>query len=183
MRTALPFTGILMVLMSPLAWADIDSGPNVGTPVSSLKVFATTGDHTGKELDYAAERGEKPTVYVFIPHERFDRPLARFLKALEKAAIEAGNDAAVVTVFLTNDEAKTKDHLPKVQMSLQFTANPLVVYPSATMGPEGWAVNTDAQMTAIVVKDAKVAARFGYRSANETVAPEIVEALKKAIGK
>jgi hypothetical protein len=171
------------VLITSVAWAEIDSGPKVGTTISPLKVFATTGDQAGKELDFAAERGSKPTIFVFVQHERFDRPLARLLKALEKGAIEAGTDAGIVTVFLTNDEAKTKEHLPKIQMSLQFTRNPLVVFPSSTMGPDGWAVNTDAQLTAIVVNESKVSAAFGYRSANETVAPEILQAIKKSIGK
>jgi hypothetical protein len=173
----------MFVLASTAARADIESGPNLGTEVTVLKVFAATGDLAGKEVDYAKERGAKPTVYVFIPYDRFDRPLARMLKALEKSAIDAGNEATVVTVFLTDDEAAAKDRLPRIQMSLQFTSNPLVIFPSMKQGPEGWQVNTDAQVTVLVVKEAKVAAKFGYRSANETVVPEIAEALKKAVGK
>ena len=99
-RNALPALIAIVVLTSSVARADIESGPNVGTAVSVLKVFATTGDHAGREVDYAKDRGAKPTVYVFIPYDRFDRPLARMLKAIEKAAVEAGNDASVVTVFL-----------------------------------------------------------------------------------
>ena len=142
-----------------------------------------TGDQAGKDVDYVAERGAKPTVYVFIPHEKFDRPIARFLRELEKSVKDAGNDAAMVTVFLTDDAAKTKEHLPRIQMSLQFTANPMAAYPSATMGPEGWSVDTDAHLTAVVVQSGKVAAKFGHRSVNETAVPEVAAALKKAIGK
>ncbi len=178
----IPFLS-LIVSVTTCLHAEIDSGPKVGTTVSPLKVFAATGDHAGKELDFAIERSKKPTIYIFIQHERFDRPLARLIKALEKGAIEAGNDSSLVTVFLTADEVKTKDHLPRIQMSLHFTANPLVIYPSATMSPEGWSVNTDAQLTALVVNEDKVTASFGYRSANETVAPEILTALKKTLGK
>jgi hypothetical protein len=174
---------MVIVVVQQVAHADVDSGPKAGTEVSALKVFAVTGDQAGKEVDYAAERGAKPTIYVFVPHERFDRPIARFLKELEKSVKEAGNDAQMVTVFLTDDAAKTKEYLPKAQMSLQFTANPLLVFPSAKMGPEGWSVNTDAHVTAIVVQSGKVAASFGYRSVNETVVPEVAGALKKSIGK
>ncbi len=173
---------VIAGLVACTAHAEIASGPNAGTAIPALKVFAVTGDQQGKELDYAAERGTKPTIYIFVQHDRFDRPLARLLKALEKSAIDAGNDVSLVTVFLTSDEAKTKEHLPRIQMSLTFTANPLTVFPGATTGPDGWAVNTDAQLTALVVINGKVADAFGYRSANETVAPEIVDALKKAIG-
>ena len=177
------FSFISFVLFASFAMADIDSGPKVGTSVSPLKVFAVTGDQAGKEVDVSNERGQKATIYVFLPHDRFDRPLARLLKALEKGAIDAGNDAGLVTIFLTSDEAKTKEHLPRIQQSLQFKANPLVLFPSATASPEGWAINTDAQFTALVVKEGKVIATFGYRSANDTVAPEILAALKKGIGK
>ena len=71
-----------IIFVTSVARADIESGPNVGTAVTALKVFAATGDHAGKELDFAADRGAKPTVYVFIPYDRFDRPLARLLKTL-----------------------------------------------------------------------------------------------------
>lgn len=172
--------GISVTCLVSVVSADNLTEPAVGTAITPLKVFAATGENAGKDVDYAAERGAKPTVYIFIQHERFDRPLARLLKALEKAAIDAGHEASLVTVFLTDDETKTRDHLPRIQTSLQFTANPLVVFKSSTMGPDGWSVNTDNQLTAIVVKGGKVAAAFGYRSANETVAPEIATALKKA---
>lgn len=183
MRQILAIAVTLVAMVPEVVRADVDSGPNVGVAVSALKVFVVTGDQAGKELDYAADRGMKPTVYVFVPHEKFDRPIARFLKEMEKSVKDAGNDAAMVTVFLTDDEAKTKEHLPRVQMSMQFTANPLAVFPSAKMGPDGWSVNTDAHLTAIVVQSGKVAAKFGYRSVNETAVPEVAAELKKAIGK
>ena len=144
---------ISVICVTSAVAADNLTEPGVGTAETPLKVFAATGDNADKDLDYARERGRaKPTVYIFVQHERFDRPLARLLKALDKAAVDVGNDASIVTVFLTDDAAKTKEHLPRIQMSLQFTANPLVVYASNTMGPEGWSVNTGNQLTAIVVK-------------------------------
>ena len=182
-RHRLAIVAISAAMLPEIVRADVDSGPNVGTAVSALKVSVVTGDRAGKEVDYAADRGAKPTVYVFVPHEKFDRPIARFLRELEKSVKEAGDDVTMVTVFLTDDEAKTKEHLPKIQMSLQFTANAMAVYPSAKNGPEGWAVNTDAHLTAVVVQSGKVAAKFGYRSVNETAVPEVVTALKKAIEK
>jgi len=170
-----------MILVVSEAQAQISSGPNAGTPVSPLMVFAVTGDHAGKNVDISKDLGPRPTIYLFVPHERLDRPLARLMRAIEKGTLEAGKDSKLVTIFLTNDEAKTKEHLLRVQMSLQFTANPLMVYPDATKGPEEWLLNSDAQLTAIVAKDGKVAASFGFRTVDETVGPEIVAALKKTL--
>ena len=39
-----------------------------------LKVFDATGPLKDKEVDYAAERKGKPTVYVFIQADKWDRP-------------------------------------------------------------------------------------------------------------
>jgi hypothetical protein len=174
---------IFSVFCCSSIYADIDSGPKVGATVAPLKVTVMTGDQSGKDLDIAAERGNKPTVYLFVQHERFDRPLARLFRVLEKGTEDAGSDAGMVTVYLTDDEAKAKLHLPRIQSSLKFKINSLVIHPSATSGPEGWAVNTDAYLTVVIVNDGKISATFGYRSANETVAPEIISALKNSIKK
>ena len=48
-------------------------------------------------------------------------------------------------------------------------------------GPEDWGINLDAHLTAVVVTEKRVQARFGYRSINETVVPEIETALKQAL--
>jgi hypothetical protein len=182
-RLAMVLVMVGVALLPGMARAEVESGPEVGTAVPALKVFVATGNGAGNEVDVVADRGAKPTIYVFIPHEKFDRPIARFLRGLEKSVKEAGDDVTMVTVFLTDDEAKTKEHLPRVQMSLQFTANAMAVFPSAKNGPDGWGVNTDAHLTAVIVQSGKVAAKFGYRSVNETAVPEVAAALKKATGK
>lgn len=183
MRVTRILAVLAVVLRSTVAAGDVDSGPKVGTEVGALNVSVVTGDQAGQELDYAAHRRGKPTIYLFIPHEKFDRPIARFLKQLEQSVKEGGQETQLVTIFLTDDAAKTKEYLPKAQMSLQFTINPLVVFPSARMSPEGWAVNTDAHLTAVIVRSGTVTARFGYRSVNETAVPEVIEALKKGDAK
>lgn len=181
MRRTFPIVACFSAFVLAVAHADVDSGPKPGSAVVPLKVFAATGSHAGKDVDFAVERGGRPTIYIFLQHDRFDRPLARLMRDLEKGVIDVGKDAELVTVFLTTDEAKTKEHLPRVQMSMQFTRNTLAVFPSGTSGPDGWAIDTDAQLTVVVANDSKIAACFGYRSANETVAPEILNALKKAV--
>jgi hypothetical protein len=55
--------------------ADVNSGPTVGERPPALKVLALTGDEEYQELDYREERKEKPTVYVFVRADRFDRPV------------------------------------------------------------------------------------------------------------
>jgi hypothetical protein len=145
-----------------------------------LKVFDATGPRKGEEIDYAAERGDKPTVYVFVRAEKWDRPMARFLKKLDDAVQRDGEDGYVVAVWLTDDVAKTKAYLPVAQQSLQFQGTALTCFTGEGAGPKDWGINADAHLTAVVAGKGKVAKTFGYLSVNETDVPAVAEALKGA---
>lgn len=171
------------LLLNPtLLLAQVDSGPQPGGEVETLKAYAVTGDGAGAEVDYAAQRKEKSTLVVFIQADKWDRPVARFLKALDQGLADR-DDAQNVAVWLTDDVEKSKEYLTRARNSLRLENTALAVYPGDKGGPPGWNINTDAFVTAVVVKDGKVAASFGYRSVNETAAPEVLERLKaNAIG-
>ena len=70
-------------------------------------------------------------------------------------------------------------HMPRVQTSVQYEVTALTCTKEKT-GPQGWNVNEDAHLTAVVAGKGKVAATFGYNSINETDVKGVVEALKKA---
>jgi hypothetical protein len=168
-------------LLAPPAWGqDVVSGPDKGKPVPALKVFDATGPHEGKEVEYAAERKGRPTVYVFVRADKWDRPMARFLKGLDRAAAREGEDALVVAVWLTGDADKTKEYLPVAQQSLQFQHTALTCFLGGQDGPKGWNVNGEAHLTAVVAHRGKVAAVFGYRSVNETNVPAVRDAWERA---
>src|SRR5262249_53705753 len=137
--------------------------------------------HKDKELDYAAERKDRPTVYVFIQADRWDRPMNRFLKELETALAKDFTDAQAVAVWLTEDVDKTKAYLPVLQEAVKYETTALTCFPGEKTGPKGWSVNPDAHLTAVVANKQKVAATFGYRSVNETNVPEVRDALQKAV--
>jgi hypothetical protein len=165
------------------AWSqEVVSGPEKGKAVPPLKVFAATGPHQDKDVDYAKERGAKATVFIFIPADKWSRPLARFLKKLDEAVPKVGEDAAVVAVWLTDDPAKAKAYLPVAQNSLQLQVTALTCFTGDKEGPKGWGINADAHATAVVTAKGKVAAVFGYRSVNETAVPAVRDALHKARG-
>jgi hypothetical protein len=181
MRVEWCLSCVAVVWLARPAGAGVDSGPKVGEKVPALKVYAATGDHEGKDLDYAAARKGKPTVYVFIQSDKWSRPVARFLKALEKQVRKDSNTALVVAVWLTDQQEKTKKYLPVAQQSLQFEATALTLFKGKKAGPKGWGVNEDAHVTAVAANRGKVVARFGYLSVNETDAPKVRAALKKAL--
>ncbi len=166
------------LLGQPSFAADIDSGPKVGEKIPALKVHSVVGEHEGKEVDFAGDRKGKTTVYVFIYADKFDRPTARYLKALDKAAGDAGKDAYVVAVWLSEDQDKSKEYLPKAQQSLKFATTALTVAVDGKNGPNDWVINDRAHVTTIVAKDGKVAARFAYQSLNDTDVPDVEKAIK-----
>jgi hypothetical protein len=170
-----------ILLVAPLAWGqDVPSGPPKGKPVPALTVFDTTGPQAGEEVDYAAERKGRPTVYALVQGDKWDRPMARFLKKLDDAVKQEGGDALVVAVWVTREVTKTKSNLPVVQLTLGFEKTVLTCFTGGPEGPGGWGVNAEAHLTAVVAHRGRVAAVFGYRSVNETNVPEVRDALKRA---
>jgi len=171
MRLAL----LLAMLVAMPSLADVASGPKVGDEVAKLKAFGVTGLVEGKEADFAAERKDEPTLYVFIQREHWTRPMAQFLKGLDAGVVKADEKAKVVVVFLGDDRDAIKEYLPKANTSLQFENTSLAVFLGDKAGPEGWGVNADAHLTAVVVKGKKVVASEGYQSVNGTDAKKVIE--------
>lgn len=176
LRLVLPLAVFLVA--TAFARAAIESGPAVDSALPELKADAATGDAAGKKVTFTTTRRAKPTIYVFIRADKFDRPIARYLKGLDRALVELAKDAHVVAVWLTEDAEKTRDYLPKVQQSMKFEATTLAFYGDDKNGPNAWALNDRAHVTTIVTDGAKVKARFAEQSLNETNVPEVTAALK-----
>jgi hypothetical protein len=171
----------LLVLPVVLVLAqDVASGPRPGDKPPALKVFDATGPRQGETVDYAAVRAGKPTAYLFVRADKWDRPMARFLKQLDEAAAKEGEDTFVVAVWLTDDVDKAKDYLPVAQQSLKLGHTALACFLGGAAGPEGWGLNPDAHLTAVVAAGGKVVKTFGYRSVNETDVPAVRDALRGA---
>jgi|APGre2960657505_1045072.scaffolds.fasta_scaffold34392_1 hypothetical protein len=168
----------LLLISTTLALAAIESGPAVDSALPELKADAVTGDDAGKKITFTTTRKAKPTVYVFIRSDKFDRPIARYLKVLDKALAELGKGTHIVAVWITDDADKTREYLPKVQQSIKLEATTLALYAEDKLGPNAWALNDRAHVTTIVTDGVKVKARFAEQSLNETNVPEVTAALK-----
>lgn len=175
------FGAAVLLVLPSLAPAQVASGPAVGDKVAALKVFAVTGPQENKEVDYAAAARDQPVIYLFIQAEKWDRPMARFVKELDKIARPGGKAAfQVVAVWLSEKPDEARDYLPRAQQSLQLEATALTVFQGTKEGPENWGLNSMAHITAVVAAKQKIAAAFGYQSVNETDVKEVQEAVKKA---
>ena len=114
----------------------------MGAAVPALKVFAVTGAVENKDIDYAAERADKPTIFVFIQAEQWGRPMAGLLRELDGNVTKEADNAGVVAVWLTDKQAKTKAYLPIAQESLKFGSTALTFYKGETTGPEKWGIDS-----------------------------------------
>ncbi len=176
--------GILAVVCYvPFAFADVESGPKAGEKGSELKVFSVSGTIENKEVDYAKERGDAPTVYMFVNAEKFGRPMNQFMKTLDKKLPGIDEKAMGVAIWLSGDTDKAKEFLPKVQTSVKYENTALTVFPGEVAGPKGWAINPDAHLTVVVVVAGKVVKSFAYDTVNDTDVKNVEEALKKALKK
>lgn len=150
--------------------------------VKPLKVYAVTGEHAGKEIEYTAERKAEKTVVIFVNAEQWARPVARYLKVLDTKlndGIAGAEKAAVVAVWLTGEPEKIKEYLPKAQQSLNFSKTALTVFEGQVAGPDGWNADIAAQLTVVVIEDGKEQQRFSYKSTNEADVPELIKSLEK----
>lgn len=147
-----------------------------------MRVHVLTGDKQGKELDYTLIAKGKQFVCLFVRSGEFDRPMARYLKALDKRIGEQGADAVVVAVWIAGDQDKLQDYLPRVHQSLQLQRTVLCRPAGDANTIEGWSLNDDARLTAVVIERGKVVKSMGYISVNETDVEELLKGLDKGVG-
>lgn len=181
-RILLAVSVVLGVSLVALA-QDVDSGPKKGDKVPELKVYDVTGENKEKTVDYAGLRKDKPTVYLFVgsgddPRGKFDRPMNQFIKTLDGVIEKDVEDVYAVLVFLTEDEDKTKEFLPKAQQSVKYEKTAMATFKGKD-GPKDWGINSDAHLTVVIADKGKVTARFGYNSVNKTDVDAVVKELKK----
>ena len=158
--------------------ADVPSGPEKGAALPKLEAYAVTGDDKDKTLDVTAAGKDKLTLYLIVGDEKFDRPMHRFFKAIDDKLQADFQDVRGVTVFLTQDEKKMKEFLPRVQMSVNYGQLTLNVF-QGKEGPKDWNINSDAHLTVLLAYKGKVVARYGYNSVNEAEAPAVLRELSK----
>ncbi len=168
---------LLLCLAAGFAPAQVESGPQVGSEAKAVKAVVLVKDEAEKEKDFVAERAGKPTVFLFVRADTFDRPVARFLRTLDQDLSKNRNDVQVVAVWLTDDVDMSKKYVPRARESLKLTQTTYSVFPGEKSGPDGWGINGDAHLTAVIVEKGKVSGSFGYRSVNETDVPAVIKKL------
>lgn len=170
---------ILILVATSCLLAEEVSGPKVGSELKPLKVFAAAGLVSGEEKDFAEVRKDDSTYFVFVQASKFDRPVARFLKKLDTELAATRPDVQVIAVWLTDDLAKSKEYLPRMQESIQLRQTVLAVYGGEKTGPQDWSIDSAKNVTVVLASGGKIVASTGYGSINETIVPESLKQLPK----
>ena len=172
-------TILTTIVVSLLAY-DIESGLKAGEKVPELKAFGLVGEIKDKSADFAKERGDLPTVYLFVNATKFERPIARYIKELDLKAGEVAEKVQIVAVWVGGDLDANKTRIPFINQSLKFDRTAMAAFEGEAPGPNGWGLNADAHLTTIVVHKGKVIKSFAYQSANDKDVPKVLDELKKA---
>jgi hypothetical protein len=170
---------LMLMLASAILGSDLESGLKAGESAPQLTIYAITGESKEKSLDIVKQRGELPTVFLFLNSAKFDRPIARYMRELDQKSADACEKVHVVAIWVQGDLEKNKDYLPKVHQSLKFDRTTLASFETDQL-PNGWGLNSDAHLTTIVVHKGKVLKSFAYQSTNDKDVPAVLEVLKKA---
>lgn len=162
-----------MLLLS----VDPESGPAVGKAAPKLEVRVVR-ESAGEPEDVAKPRKEKPTLYVFIPKAKWDRAMARFVRAVDEG-LENVHEGRLIFVWIAKDEHEASaDYLQRVQKSLNLQRTQWTVFKGEPADVTDWELNPDVLLTAVVVREGKVLKSLGYRAINETDAPGVLKLLK-----
>lgn len=153
------------------------SGPEKGAKLEPLKVHPVAGDDAGKVIDIVERREDKATIYVIVQADLFSRPIGRFLKELDTKINNDVPDTEIVAVWLTDDVDKSKEYLPRAQMSIQLVRTNWTVFDGDKSGPPEWGINGDAHVTVVAAKKGVALKSVGYVSINETVVADVVKML------
>jgi hypothetical protein len=175
------FTLILLTL--PISFDDGTAvGPEAGKPVPALKTHQAAGDQADKEVDWQTASKDKPTLFVFVNSDKWDRPVARFLKKLDEAVNEAKQKAMpkaqVAIIWLTKDVDKGKEYLPRAQGSLKLQATSWNVFAGDAYDAQGWVLSGDSVINVILVKNNQVNWGRAFSAVNDTTVRPVVAALQ-----
>lgn len=173
---------LFWLLFTTVVHADVESGPKVGEMASVLKVQLVDNGALADAADIVAKREDHETVYVFLPKSKFDRPVGRFVKALDTAMQKRQMlhpNLQIVLIWMTDDVTLGATRTNAIQTSLQLAASQWTVWNGEAKSPEGWVISDKAAATVVIVQKKKVQATFGFESVNDTVVPTIDAAVAK----
>lgn len=160
--------------------AQLPSGPEPGTPLPQLMVYASSGPHAGKTFDAAAAIGSAPGVLLFV-HE-LTRNTAPMIGGLDRFAIDYGMlGLRAFTVRIAADRTEAEAGIKRSSDAMRLR-NPIVVSVDGAEGPGAYALNRKCTLTLVACKDGKVQRSVGLTDTGRADLPKLREAIEAVTG-
>lgn len=168
-------------LAATLSAQGIQSGPEAGMKLTPVKVYASSGAYKGREFDAVAEIGTGPGALLFIKDlTRETAPIIRTLD--EQAAAFRVLGFHSFTMMLSGDRTAAEQRVKAVSSSMNMI-NPMTVSLDGPEGPGNYALNRDATMTLVMVKDGVVTRSIAFTETGIKDAPMVIAAIEAIAGK
>lgn len=159
------------VTVSAIA-AELKSGLEKGASVPAFYVKDVTGPaKDGEELCYRCRFGNRPTVTVFA--KEMTDEVAKLSKAVD-GVVESNQDAkmAAFVVVMSDKPASVSGKLTECAATHGLKNVPLTTF-KGVAGPQGYNINTAADVTVMMWVEGKVAASHAFKKGELT--PTVME--------
>jgi len=137
-----------------VAAAEIQSGLEKGDKVAAFDVKDVTGPNKGDELCYRCRYGNQPVVSVFT--KEMTPEVGALTKELDKVIAKNREEKmAGFVVLLSDDPEKAAPTLKAAAEKYKIEQMPLTTF-NGLKGPEGYKINTKADVTVMMWVEGKV---------------------------
>jgi hypothetical protein len=171
------FAAVLAVSAGFVVAAEIQSGLEKGKSVPPFVVKDVTGPNKdGDELCYRCRYGNQPVVSIFA--KEMTEEVAQLSKELDNAvAKNRDQKMAGFVVLMTEDPEKAAPALTAAAAKHKISQMPLTTF-NGTKGPDGYKINSKADVTVMMWVDGKVKLSQGMSKSDlnkETIAKLVSE--------
>ena len=168
---------LTIVAMASVALCDepLVSGPQIGERVVSFKVKDCTGPQMGGTLCYQCAYGDRPVVAIFT--RRLGDDVISLAKQIDTTVAKRSDQKmAAFVIYLSDNPDTAAPALRKIAETSKLSKTPLTVFPTR-VGPAGYAIAPDADITVLMWVDQKVTANraFGSETLSESDIKLIIE--------
>lgn len=171
------FASVLVATASLAMAAEIQSGLEKGKGVPAFNVKDVTGPNKeGDELCYRCRYGNQPVVSIFA--KEMTEEVAKLSKELDNVvAKNRDQKMAGFVVLMTEEPEKAEASLTAAAEKHKISQMPLTTF-KGSKGPDGYKINTKADVTVMMWVDGKVKVSQGLNKSDlnsETIAKLVGE--------
>ena len=174
-RTSAAALGLAIVLPAQIA-----SGPEPGSALAELRVYAPAGARAGDTFDAAAAIGNAPGAILFV-HE-LTRNTGPVIGGLDRFAGEYSLlGLRTFAVRLAADRTDAEAGMKRSSEAMRLH-NPIVISTDGAEGPGTYALNRKCTLTLVTCKDGKVVRSVGFTDPGRGDLPKLRELLEEVTG-